>query len=286
MMSSLRRIIWIGSFPKSGNTWVRAFLGSYFENVSINNLSTITTTDVRPEWFNMAVGGTFIGKSFDDSVKLRPKVQRLIAASKPGSSFVITHSKVDRVGPIDLILPEVTAAAICIIRNPFDVAISFARHSSISIDTSIDRMSDNASMTASPTKIIDVLGRWDDHVQSWLKAPGLARHVMRYEDMLANPKKEFKGLLGFLQVPVENKKLRLSLENTSFKALQRQEKNQGFKERPAGVDQFFVSGKSGGWKDSLTVEQVARIQKEFGPTIDELFPEVAKEAAEFIAKAS
>lgn len=283
-MSSNRKIIWIASFPKSGNTWVRAFLGSYFENVSINQLSSITTTDIRPEWYNLAVGGNFIGQEFEDSIKLRPKVQRLIAASKPGSRFVKTHSKITRIGQVDLIQPEVTAAAISIIRNPFDVAVSLAKHASISIDVSIDRMSDPESTTATPNKIIDVLGRWDDHLQSWLKAPGLPRHVMRYEDMLANPKKEFKELLGFLQVPVETKKLRLTLEKTSFKALQRQEKQHGFKEKPEGVEQFFVSGKNGGWKDSLTAEQVARIQKEFGPTIDEYFPEIAKEAAEFISK--
>jgi hypothetical protein len=286
-MNAPRSIIWIGSFPKSGNTWVRAFLGNYFmptgKQLSINELSSITTSDVRSEWYDMAAGKPFVGDSFDDWVVLRPKIQRLIAKSKPGNRFVKTHSKIDKIEGIDLILPEVTAAAICIIRNPFDVAISYARHSSISIDVSIERLSDPTNMGIADKGIMEILGRWDDHVQSWLKAPGLPRHVMRYEDMVDNPKVAFRGLLNFLQVPIQNKTLRNALEKTSFKALQKQESNIGFLEKPPGMEKFFVSGKAGGWVDVLTKEQVARILKEFEATIEEYFPEIAEQARAFIA---
>ena len=196
-MNVPRNIIWIASFPKSGNTWARLFLGNYFQPtgkaLSINELSSITTGDIRADWFSMAAGKPYDGETFDDWLALRPKVLRLIAQSRPDSRFVKTHSKIDRIGEIDLILPEVTAAAICIIRNPFDVAISFARHSNFPIDVSIDRMCDPLNISKAGNGIMEVLGRWDDHIYSWLNAPGLPRHLMRYEDMVDNPKIEFKS---------------------------------------------------------------------------------------------
>lgn len=287
-MNVPRNIIWIGSFPKSGNTWARAFLGNYFQptgkNLSINELSSITTSDVRQDWFDKAAGKTFSGKGFDDWIKVRRTVLRMIAQSSQGNRFVKTHSKIDRAGDIDLIMPEVTAAAICIIRNPFDVVISFARHSSISIDDAIERMCDPMNISATNNGILEVLGRWDDHVQSWTKAPGLPRHIMRYEDMVDNPKTAYKGLLKFLQVPVEYTKMQKALKESSFSALQKQESAQGFREKPPSMDKFFATGKYGGWVDKLTTEQVARIHKEFKPTIEEFFPEIGAQALAFIAK--
>ena len=286
-MNSRRKIVWLASFPKSGNTWTRAFLGNYFQptgkNLSINELSAITTSEVKQSWYDLAVGKPFVGKTLDDCLALRPKIQRMIADSSPGNRFVKTHSKMGRVGNIDLIMPEVTAAAIYIVRNPFDVAVSFARHSSISIDESVRRLCDPLNLISTSTLIFDCLDRWDNHVKGWTNAPGLARHVMRYEDMIQDPKKSFIGLLNFLKVPVDPKKLRLALKATSFKELQRQEREKGFRERPKDAKAFFVSGKAGGWKEKLTVEQVETLRTEFADTLEKYFPEVAKEADAFIA---
>lgn len=287
-MTAPRNIIWIASFPKSGNTWVRAFLGNYFKptgkTLSINELSSITTSDIRNDWFDLAAGKPFVAHSMGEWAQMRTKVQRLIAQSSPGHRFVKTHSRIDRVENIDLISPDVTAAAICVIRNPFDIAVSFARHSSISIDISIDRIASVDNITAAGNGILEVLGRWDYHIKSWLKAPGLPHHVMRYEDMIANPKQAFTGLLNFLQVPIQQKTLHEALKNSSFETLKKQEKHSGFKEKPPGMDSFFTSGKSGAWVDKLSIEQVERIYTDFRPTIEEYFPEVAKQAAERIAE--
>ena len=285
-MTSLNRIIWIGSYPKSGNTWVRAFLGNYIaptgQKLSINELSNITTSDIRGDWFDLAAGGHYKGTSAEDSIKFRTKVLRMIAGSQSGHRFVKTHFKIGRAGNVDLIPSEVTAAAICIIRNPFDVVVSYARHSNVTIDVAIDRMCDPSCANAGVKNIIEILGRWDDHITGWTKVPGLPRHIMRYEDMIDNPKKAFRSLLGFLNIPVQPKKLRTALEETSFKALQRQEKKEGFREKPPEMETFFTSGKYGGWKNILTPTQVDRMYKEFKTTVDEYFPEVAKEAKAFI----
>jgi hypothetical protein len=280
---NLGRIIWVASFHKSGNTWMRAFLANYFAlkgvEVGINQLFDEVVSDVRQDFFDRAAGRPFHGAKFDDSILLRPKVQRLIAASKPGHQFVKTHSKIDRIGPVDLILPEVTAAAIYILRNPFDVAPSYARHSNQPIDKTIDNMCDPKALTASETKIFEVLGRWDDHVASWTGSQGLPLHLMRYEDMTADPERAFRGLLQFLKAPVSDGQLRRALRRSSFRSLQKQEASQGFRERPDAAEQFFVRGKPGGWRDELTPEQVARIRTEFLPALEKWYPEMLHETA-------
>jgi hypothetical protein len=276
-----RRIIWLASFHKSGNTWLRAFLANYFAPkgapVGINKLFDEVVSDVRQDFFDQVAGVPFQGRSFDDSIALRPKVQRLIAAAKPGHQFVKTHSKIARIGPVDLILPEVTAAAIYIIRNPFDLAPSYARHSNVPIDRSIENMCDAKALTASKTQIFEVLGRWDDHVASWTGSRGLDLHVMRYEDMAADPERAFRALLGFLRVRVGDGKLRRSIRSASFDSLQGQEARQGFRERPGAMQRFFVRGKPGGWREELTPAQVARIRAEFLPALERWYPEMLAE---------
>jgi hypothetical protein len=236
---------------------------------------------VRQDFFDMAAGRPYRGKTVEEWIAVRPKALRLIAASKPGHHFVKTHCQVGKVNGVDLILPEVTAAAIYIIRNPFDVAPSYARHMSLEMDAVIDRMTNGLATHANTNGVMEITGRWDDHIYNWTKAPGLPVHVMRYEDMLANAAKEYRALFGFLRVPVDKAKMRRTLEATSFRALQKQERETGFGERPPKMEQFFATGRSGGWREELTPAQVARIRSEFLPALERWYPEMLNETKDF-----
>jgi hypothetical protein len=284
-MNDLKRIIWLASFPKSGNTWVRSFLANYFQppgkRLDINSLRQFTTSDVRQKFFDRAAGRPFEGKTVEDWMAVRPTALRLIAASKPGHHFVKTHSQIGKVNGVDLIMPEVTAAAIYIIRNPFDVAPSYARHMSLEMDAVIDRMANGLATHATENGIMEITGRWDDHIRNWTNAPGLPLHVMRYEDMLADTGKAYRDLFGFLRLTVDKAKMRRTQKATSFRALQKQESEAGFRERPPHMKQFFATGRAGGWRKALTPGQVARIRSEFLPVLEEWYPEMLDETREF-----
>ena len=284
-MSNLRRIIWLASYPKSGNTWMRSLLANYFmppgQAPDINNLRRFTTADVRQDFFDKANGGPFNSSEMEDWLRVRPKALALIAGSKPGTHFVKTHCQAVRFGGQDLIPPELTAGAVYMMRNPFDLAPSFARHQSADIDTAIERMSNPDAMMGTNTGIRDALGRWDDHIRSWVDAPGLPRYVVRYEDMLTQAPKTVRGLLKFLSVEPNSAKLAKAIKATSFKNLKKQEEELGFTERPDGMKRFFAKGESGVWRDELTAEQVARIRAEFLPTLEKWYPELLEETKEF-----
>ena len=178
---------------------------------------------------------------------------------------------------MDLIPPEVTAGAVYILRNPFDLAPSFARHQSADIDTAIDRMCNPDTMMGTDTGIRDAMGRWDDHVRTWTQAPGLPRHVVRYEDLLDKPAKTMRGLLEFLSVKPDSAKLAKSIKATTFEAMKKQEEAHGFREKPEGMQAFFAKGQSGVWRDDLNPAQVARLREAFLPTLEAWYPEMLDE---------
>ncbi len=283
-MIDLQRIIWLASYPKSGNTWLRSFLAHYFmpagQAPDINNLRQFTTGDVRQDFFDAAVGGQYRADNPAEWIQVRPKALRLIASSKPDHHFVKTHCQASKYLGQDLIPPEVTAAAIYIIRNPFDLAPSFARHQSADVSTAIDRMANTETIMGTPSGIYDAIGRWDNHVTSWTSAPGLPITVLRYEDMLARPAPEFRKLLqSFLKVPVDSRKLARAVKATSFEAMKKQEREHGFLEKPRGMESFFAKGQAGAWREDLTPAQVARIRAEFLPTLEKWYPEMLEETA-------
>ena len=282
---TLNRIIWLASFPKSGNTWLRLLLANYFmpkgEEIHINNIFRFTTADTRQDFFDRAADRPFHARDARDWLNMRAKALRLIAASKPGHHFVKTHCKIARMKGQALIPPELTAGAVYVYRNPFDVAVSYARHLDLDIDDAISRMADDSATTASRTKLLTVIGRWDTHIDSWVNAQGMWRHVMRYEDMVGDIETALRGLLGFLKAPVDVGRLRRAIRLAKFENLQRQEKSKGFRERPPAMKQFFVSGGSGGWRETLTPAQIARIREEFSTTLGAHYPELLAETAEF-----
>ena len=283
MTGSLQRIIWLASYPKSGNTWIRSFLANYFlgrrREIDINSLREFTLSDIRIDFYQRAVGGGYKAESFEDCLKVRPKALRLIAAEREGTHFVKTHHRLDRIGNQPLIPPELTAAAVYILRNPFDVAPSFARHSGLSLDDAIAGMTNPEMMTASPAGVYEWLGRWDDHIASWTGAPGLPIVTVRYEDLLTDPRKGFLPIFEFLKTPVNTAHLKKTIRATSFDSLRKQEEEKGFIERPATMERFFHSGKSGGWRESLTPAQVARLHTAFEPALRRWYPELVEETA-------
>ncbi|MEM6482540.1 MAG: sulfotransferase domain-containing protein [Pseudomonadota bacterium] len=286
-MFDLRRIIWLASYPKSGNTWVRSLLAHYFmppgQAPDINNLRRFTTADVRQDFYDLAAGRPFIGSSIEDWLKVRPEALRLIAKSKQGKHFVKTHCSPIIVQNTHIILPEVTAGAIYVLRNPFDVVPSFARHTSASIDDAIERMCNTETFMGTDTGIYDILGRWDDHITRWTSAPGLPIHVVRYEDLLGKPAQAMQDLLKFLSIKPESPKIARAVKATRFETMKKQEEKDGFHERPAHMESFFTRGKAGGWRDDLTPAQVGRIRDEFAPVLQKYYPELLKETESYAA---
>jgi len=263
-------IIWLASYPKSGNTWLRAFLANFFRNparpVPINELPNYAVGDNFLIHYEQLTGKPAEAISDDEATRLRPVIHRWFARARGETVFVKTHSIVGKVGDVPLITPDATAGAIYVIRHPFDVAESWAHHYQTSLDQAVEAICrPNNALPRTDKLLQQCLGSWAEHVHAWTTAPGLTRHVMRYEDMLAQPRATFGALIRFLDVPVERARLKKAIRFASFGELAGQERRGGFVEaRPDGKTRFFRAGAIGRGRDVLSPAQRERIVAELG----------------------
>jgi sulfotransferase family protein len=156
-----------------------------------------------------------------------------------------------------MITMEYTAGAIYVIRNPLDVAISYADHYGLALDAAIVAMATPGLQSENEEiHCYERYGSWSEHVMSWTHRPTPGLHIVRYEDMLTSPHKTFAGITAFLGLKVPRDRLDKALKLSSFKVLREQEKRHGFIERTANSQRFFREGKAGQWRKTLTAPQI------------------------------
>jgi|SRR6185312_7188415 len=265
-------IIWIASFPKSGNTWTRTFLHNLVkvqagenEPQRINELNRFSTWDISKQYYTKLLGYPPGPDHRNEIAATRHKVHEEIANAAEGVVFVKTHHALVMDRGYSTINFAVTSGAIYIIRNPFDVAISYAHHMNESIDDAIERMSiENVETDVTEKTVYEVYGSWSQHVWSWTRTPHSAIYVLRYEDMIADTRKSFNGLIEHLLLNPTNSELAEAIDRSSFEKLKEQERSEGFREKPKAAARFFREGRSGQWKDILTPLQVQRIIRDHG----------------------
>jgi Sulfotransferase domain len=260
----MSKIIWLASYPKSGNTWMRAFLHNLLrdpnESYDINKITDFSTSDSSIDWYTAQTRRPWQEWTPIDITHMRRGAQLAICAWRRDDTFVKTHNASVYFMGYPLIHPDLTAGTIYIVRNPLDVCISATHHYGCDIDQAIEIMADETNGSRTNDKIVmEVHKSWSTHVDSWTgqQRPGLA--VLRYEDMLKNPMKAFGGLVSFMGLNPPRERLVRAIERSSFKALREQEEKRGFKERSPHAERFFRAGRSGQWRDILTPAQVDKI---------------------------
>jgi hypothetical protein len=256
-------LVWIASYPKSGNTWTRHFLHSLIrsnEKHDINKMNALTTGDSGHLWYKPFIEKPLEEWTQEDVAAARPRAIRKIADSADGLVFVKTHNAMVKHLGTPTIEPSVTAGAIYIVRNPLDVAISFAAFLGADIDKAITSMNEEGACVPQGDKqVYQYYGSWAEHVESWTRRAVRQLHVMRYEDMLDKPLETFGRLAAFLRLEPTRRQLEAAIEASSFDKLKEQEEEFGFKEKPETAEKFFREGKSGQWRETLTASQIERI---------------------------
>jgi hypothetical protein len=168
---------------------------------------------------------------------------------------------------IPLFPEEATAGAIYFIRNPLDVAISFAHHSGGDYDTAISRMAEETfAFYAKPKRLHNQLRQkllsWSSHVKSWTEQTSFPVCVLRFEDMKQKPVETFEKAVRFSGLEYGKEKILNAIELSSFEDLQRQEKESGFEEKSPRSEMFFRKGEVGSWREELTEKQVIEAHRD------------------------
>lgn len=297
----MTRTIWLASYPKSGNTWFRMLVANLSANdgkpVDINNLPErggIASARAPFDYLTLLDSALLTHDEIDD---LRPRVYEALARGDdddeydkapdvPAVRFVKVHDAYTPTSKSEPLLagPRGAAGAIVIVRDPRDVAPSIANHNRVDIDKAIALLNDRQAVYCARVGRMDQqlrqrLPGWSGHIATWLDQTDIPVHLIRYEDMQADPFATFREAIVFAGRPATDDDIRRAVGYADFAELRRQEEEKGFAEaprRPGGL--FFRRGAAGAWRDELTPEQVARLEAVHAPMMRRLGYELASEA--------
>ena len=263
------KLFWLASYPKSGNTWTRAFIANLRcaedEPIHINELGTGPIASSR-EWVGAAFDFDINELSPDEVDRLRPLAYEWLSNKALEYEYHKTHDGyvyVDQKKQVPMFPVSATAGALVIVRNPLDVVISYAHHNNQSSDKTIAALNSEEHTMCGKTdrtyrQLRQSIGSWSAFNRSWIEAP-VHKKVVRYEDMKTNPIDTFTGIAKFLQLPDDRELVGAALQKCRIDVLQAQENETPFREKSIFAKSFFRKGAVGDWREQLSSSQVRLI---------------------------
>ena len=285
-----KHIFWIASYPKSGNTLIRSILSSlFFSDTGVFNFDLLKKIvsfeelgrldkcyNTKAENINTK---NWKEKNILIFQNLRDIQKKINLGFNEDFAFFKTHFNGKNFDGQSFFIEEYLRGIIYIYRDPRDVCISWAKHSSLSKNESIDFMLNESAwiswigkekFTNYRNDIPVFLSRWDEHIKSWIdfkhNCPFL---LLNYEDLVYQKKNTIKKLIYFFEknykIKISNKDIKIDniLNSTSFNNLQKLELKQGFNES-INENKFFAVGQKDQWKSELEQNQIKIIEDNFG----------------------
>ena len=279
-------IIWLASYPKSGNTWLRAFITSLLskstgEN-SLENMRAIRAYPLTDDFYNLL-------DDFSDFKKIAKNwetSQNIINLQKK-IKILKTHHQLCKIDNFLFTNYKNSLATIYVVRDPRNVITSLMHHYSLKnydealkfifdehrFSGRLDKKENLKRRTEFPTYI----SSWQNHFNSWknFKKNFL---LIKYEDLINRPEKTFNKISKFLEIiiniKITNEKINEAIIKSSFKNLKKSEEKFGFSEAPISdlneTKKFFNLGPKNDWKNLLPNQIRLEIEKKFQKEMMEL----------------
>ena len=276
-------IIWLASYPKSGNTWVRSMVAALMhtddgefhfdlldqiKQFPIKNYFTNFTNDfgdineIKKHWL-----------SAQDLINLDNKVK-----------FLKTHHINCKIDQYNFTDKKNTLATIYIVRDPRNLVKSISNHFSKSLEESkkfllTTRLIGGSNLEKNSVKTL--LGSWSDHYKFW-KNNNKNFLLIKYEDLLENTNSELIKIITFIKkfTPIQTNDIKNKniIRTTSFNHLKNLEEKGGFKENAHDrtdkainkKKKFFYLDPDNNWKDSLDKKIKDEIEFELSTEMKEL----------------
>ena len=279
---SKNMIIWIASYPKSGNTYLRSFLASYyysnngkfdfdqllkihqFPNIKFSKIKPTSKEEASRQWI-------FNQNNFFDKNRL---------------NFVKTHNCLLPFKGNEFTSRNETLGAIYIVRDPRNVITSITHHYSINYDKALDYMLDDDCSLLEKSFDQDYsnftyLNSWSNHYRSWKNNKNFPILFIKYEDIKKNKEDTFKKIILFVEKitkknsKLNEKKFLNSIKSTNFSNLKNKELNEGFEESVYSSKigkkiNFFNLGFSNRWQKLLPVDIKNKVNEKFKKNLEEL----------------
>ncbi len=273
-----KNIVWLVSYPKSGNTWLRIFLSNLLtasdSPVNINRIkySLIASNRILFDHFS---GTSASDLTPDEITNARPNIYRTLSANSISTVYLKVHDSWFLAPDGNPVFPDdITKKVIYLIRNPLDIAISYAHHINKSISFVAKIITTDGYIVSNKSDRLqsylpEKIDSWKNHVLSWTKNSKLDLLLIRYEDLVNHPLRSFTKIAKFLSIDASQQKIVNSMRNSSFEELVFQEKEYGFTEKPISMRSFFRSGKINQGISYLDNDSYERILSETSSLLDE-----------------
>ncbi len=267
-------IIWIASYPKSGNTWVRSIISSYFfsgtGDFDFNLLKNISLYP-GPKYFKNK-----IDKPGEVSLFWESSQKNIIQNNK--QTFLKTHNALVSLNNKSFTTEKTTLGAIYIIRDPRNILSSLKNHYGFdNYNETFDFMKNKKKYIWDIRKKNDFsgfqfIGSWSDHYKSWIKNTKFKTLLVKYEDLEKDCYSTSHKIIKFIlmlsgqNIKLDEKKLFKSIETTKFDVLKKKEIDSGFEESIKINDEnksFFFLGPENIWQKKLPKEIISKVEKEF-----------------------
>ena len=272
-------IIWLASYPKSGNTLVRSLLSAYFFSKEGDyNFDLIKNIQQFPDINLFKKFGVNINNENEiikNYISIQDKINK-----KNSIQFYKTHSSLFKIKDNAFTDLRNSLGVIYIVRDPRNVVTSWAHHNNLSINDSCDYLIHQKETSGNPNKVYH--GTWNYNFHSWKSFKYEERYLLiKYEDLILEKKNTFLKILEFInkfnkkKFTINIKKFDNVLNSTSFKNMKKLENEKGFFEAMTDNNSgkkkpFFNLGPENNWKKILDGKVRIKIEKVFKDEMEEL----------------
>lgn len=266
-------IIWLSSYPKSGNTYIRSFLSAYFfTNTGNFDFKLLKNIEQFPDkqFFNGFID------NIDDASKSWLSIQKdLIKSNK--TRFLKTHSAFISFNNNQFTNAETTLGSVYIVRDPRSIVTSIMNHFSMDQFEAAEMLFDeDRGIKSSDGNLAtySFLSSWCNHYNSWNNLKTIKSILIKYEDLEKSNEEIFSNLIRYINnligsnEGIDHQKFIKALETTKFSFLKKKEGEEGFVESVYSKSKdhkipFFNQGFKNDWENVLEKKVLDKIEKKF-----------------------
>ena len=274
-------IIWIASYPKSGNTWLRSFISSYyFSKKGKFNFSLLMNILQFPSV-------KFTKKNLNSELEASNNwiYNQNQFFSGENIHFIKTHNSLNQYKGNSFTTKNLSLGAIYIVRDPRNLITSMTHHYSLSYEQAYKKLIDeNASLLEKSRdgdySNFSFLGSWSSHFKSWKNCKDFKTLFVKYEDLENNKYDSFKKIVQFInslkqdKSSLNEKKFLNSINSTNFSNLRNKEEIEGFEEsvnsKSGERKRFFNLGFNNRWQKILPKNILTKLNNNLQSDLNDL----------------
>ena len=275
-------IVWLASYPTSGNTFVRSLLSSYiFSNDGNFNFELLKNIKQFPD--NLLFEQ--LGVNTDNEIEMYQNYinSQKIFNNKDSIRFLKTHSCFVNTDELQFTDRHNTLGVIYIVRDPRNIVTSHAHHFQTTPEQACEILLSRQYLGITSKKhCLTFLGSWKEHFNSWKIFRKFNKYLLvKYEDLINDTEKTFLNILKFIahlgrvKFSYDKEKFKNTLKTTSFEMMQKLEAKESFVEASENLQtgekiKFFNLGIKNDWKKLLDEKIKENLEKELEEEMKEL----------------